>query len=454
MRRTMMLKSMRNVQRDGACERCCSMDLDPWHNASIHRLLIRSMWAGMFVCVWLLGTVDPVHAASPSERLLKVISGNNEPMRMQAIGTFCNDPAATEAQLDKLISMVQVEAEKLEELQQIRPSSVALVELIGSIKNETCETFLCELMEAKNRWLVMTAADTLGKNQYVTAVPQIEELSHRAAFLESYGFRFAVIRALTLMDDPSAYRIIKQLAPKLDGQLRYHVNKTLAGLKPEQLGPDPDKPAADKAVGDVAKADETAIELTSGNSDYDGSERMRLAKTQYYGIDLHCKRMLFILDVSGSMTEAEYGVSRLDRAKQELINTIQQLPEDSEFGVMIFSNSVACWRNELLKATVPNKRDAIQYVYKLAPGSHTNTSGALQAAMDFDPNLESIYLLTDGRPTMGPLVAPPQIIADVVCRNRFRHLNINTIGFALDAQTVQFMQQLAELGAGEFKAVF
>ncbi len=55
---------------------------------------------------------------------------------------------------------------------------------------------------------------------------------------------------------------------------------------------------------------------------------------------------------------------------------------------------------------------------------------------------------------MGPLVAPPQIIADVVARNRFRHLNINTIGFALDPQTVEFMQQLAELGAGEFKAVF
>ncbi len=103
---------------------------------------------------------------------------------------------------------------------------------------------------------------------------------------------------------------------------------------------------------------------------------------------------------------------------------------------------------------MPNKRDAIQYVYKLAPGSQTNTSGALQAAMDFDPNLESIYLLTDGRPTIGPLVAPPQIIADVVARNRFRHLNINTIGFALDPQTVEFMQQLAVLGAGEFKAVF
>lgn len=376
---------------------------------------------------------------------------------MQAIGTLCSDPAETEAQLDKLIGIASSEADKLEELQTIRPSSVALVELIGSVKNEASETFLCDLLDTKNRWLVMAAADTLGKNQYVAAVPRIEELSHRAEFLEVYGFRFAVIRALTLMDDPAAYRIIKQLAPKLDGQLRFHVDKTLAGLKPEQLGPEPDAPSSDKSKPDdpkASKTDEPVIELTSGNSDYDGQERMRLAKSQYYGIDMHCKRMLFIIDVSGSMTEAEYGISRLDRAKQELIKTIQQLPEDSEFGVMIFSNSVGCWRNELLKATVPNKRDATQYVYKLAPGSHTNTSGALQAAMDFDPNLESIYLLTDGRPTMGPFVAPPQIIADVVTRNRFRHLNINTIGFALDAQTVQFMQQLAELGAGEFKAVF
>ncbi len=80
-------------------------------------------------------------AAAPTERLLKVISGNHEPMRIQAIATFCNDPAATKAQLDKLISIVKSEADKLEELQQIRPSSVALVELIGSQKNDTTKRF-------------------------------------------------------------------------------------------------------------------------------------------------------------------------------------------------------------------------------------------------------------------------------------------------------------------------
>ncbi len=326
MQQKKMLNSMQNGALAPARRSCGSLVLFLGPRAIMDRKLL-----AVLASIFLLVSGATAMAASPAERLLKVISGNHEPMRMQAIATFCNDPAATEAQLDKLIGIVKSEVDKLEELQQIRPSSVALVELIGSQKNDTSEAFLCELLEAKNRWMVMTAADTLGKNQYVTTIPQIEELTHRAAFLESYGFRFAVIRALTLMDNPAAYRIIKQLAPKLDGQLLYHVDKTLSGLKPEQLGPDPDK-----TVAGPAKPEESAIELTSGNSDYDGSERMRLAKTQYYGIDLHCKRMLFILDVSGSMTEAEYGVSRLDRAKQELINTIQQLPEDSEFGVMIF----------------------------------------------------------------------------------------------------------------------
>ncbi len=277
------------------------------------------------------------------------------------------------------------------------------------------------------------------------------------------------------MDDAEAYRHLHQLQDKLDGQLRFHIYSTLAKLDPEQRAliqtkanqPADSKTLVNPTAADSPKAEQpakpaspdTSIQLASGNTDYSqdpyqGQDRMKLVRSQYYGMDMYCKRMLFIIDVSGSMLEAEYGVSRLDRAKQELIQAIQMLPEDSEFSVMVFSSAVNCWRRELLVASPANKRDAILYIRNLSPGSHTNTSGALQAAMDFDPSLEAIYLLTDGRPTIGPLINPQAIITDVVNRNRFRHLNINTIGIALDAQTVQFMQQLAALGAGEFKSVF
>ncbi len=140
---------------------------------------------------------------------------------------------------------------------------------------------------------------------------------------------------------------------------------------------------------------------------------------------------MFIIDHSGSMREYAGGQSRLDRAKFELTRAIEALPPDSEFALLFYDSDIHLWRDELVVANEENKRKAIYFVSRLEYGSKTNTYGSLCRALEFDDDLEAVFLLTDGRPTAGAIIHPMAIVDDILHRNRFRHLNFNTIGIAV-----------------------
>ena len=109
------------------------------------------------------------------------------------------------------------------------------------------------------------------------------------------------------------------------------------------------------------------------------------------------------------------------------------------------------WREDLVYASEENKLEAIQFVRRLGYGDRTNTYGALRRSLEFDDDLEAVFLLTDGRPTAGNIVAPSGIVNDILHRNRFRHLNFNTIGIAVEGPTESFLKRLAEESNGEYR---
>jgi Mg-chelatase subunit ChlD len=161
--------------------------------------------------------------------------------------------------------------------------------------------------------------------------------------------------------------------------------------------------------------------------------------------------MMFIIDHSGSMEDYWGGMSRLARAKLELIKVIRELPEETEFAIMFYETNVRIWRKSLVTATESNKLEAINFVRRLGFGDRTNTYGALRQALTFDKDLETVFLLTDGQPTIGETVEPQKILVDILGRNRFRHLNFNTIGIAVNPNTEAFLRQLATGTGGEYR---
>ncbi len=206
----------------------------------------------------------------------------------------------------------------------------------------------------------------------------------------------------------------------------------------------------DPAAGKPDEQERESI-FKQANFEPESLQRMRLKPQQYYGIDIHAKRLMFIIDHSGSMKDYWGGMTRLERAKAELTRAIYELPGEAEFAIVFYHTSVRYWRNELVPATEENKREAVNFIRRLGYGDKTNTYGALRYSLDFDDQLEAVFLLTDGRPTIGEIVAKPAIVTDILHRNRFRHLNFNTIGIAVDGATKSFLQQLSKESNGEFR---
>jgi hypothetical protein len=195
----------------------------------------------------------------------------------------------------------------------------------------------------------------------------------------------------------------------------------------------------------------------------------------FAGIETRSENILFVIDISGSM-ETPFGdldrlrqsgrtyssTQRLGIVKEELIQTIRDLPETTGFNILSFATDVKFWKKVQVKANVLNKSNAERWVSKLKPlggkkagfraqtgmttinndeGS-TNTHLALMTALGEPPEgrkdnmfvitrpdspLDTIYFLTDGEPTVGDTTDMHQIRSEVRRVNEFRRIQIHVI---------------------------
>ncbi|MDP6540211.1 MAG: HEAT repeat domain-containing protein [Planctomycetota bacterium] len=212
----------------------------------------------------------------------------------------------------------------------------------------------------------------------------------------------------------------------------------------------------------------------------------------YHGIDTPSRAMLFIVDVSGSMENevvdrerfkpADYpSLARIDIVKTELAKTIEALDSAVEFNLIAFATEVRRWKKKAVRANVLNKRSALDWTRKLEAiggtskedlarvglvgaanleGGKTNTHGALMDALEvvnqrkharsekYLIGLDTIFFLSDGRPTHGDLVDTDDILIAVKKANELRKVVIHTI--AIGEFKKAFMRKLAEQSGGTF----
>ena len=186
----------------------------------------------------------------------------------------------------------------------------------------------------------------------------------------------------------------------------------------------------------------------------------------YYGLPVRSDRILFLLDISMSM---RYGglmedPNRIEMAKAELVKVLRRLDPEVKFNILVFSTGNAYLdRKKLIAGTKPNRKRAEAWVQKLVAAGGTNSYGALKAGFDRFPDVDTIYFLSDGRPSRGMITDPELIIARVKEMNLRRRVRIHTIalvkwnekktsldltGGANDA--ARFMENLAESADGRF----
>lgn len=207
----------------------------------------------------------------------------------------------------------------------------------------------------------------------------------------------------------------------------------------------------------------------------------------YYGVETLSRKVVFIIDISGSMREpigtetgpvtgvkAEdqaYTGLKIDVAKRILSDAIRKLPKETTFNVVYFNHAVRTFADTMQKASDETKAKACLEIEALEPAGSTWTYGALRRTFEiaastcteetFDPCVDTVFLLSDGAPTDDSIdKAQPmegkQIVDAVAQWNERMKVRIHTI--AIDPRIgkgsfVRFMKDLAARNQGIYREI-
>jgi uncharacterized protein YegL len=287
-------------------------------------------------------------------------------------------------------------------------------------------------------------ADMLALRHESMDVAPLKRLA-AAKTMENFAVRRSVVRALAQIDDPQAIDTLVGLLTKIDGEARADAIEYLALVTKQQLAEPADWQdwwAKNKATFQFPPLFERPRTRAFENLIYGRA-------STYYGLPLYARRLVFVIDSSGSMEGA-----RIVAAKRELTSAVEALKDNVSFGIVVFNSRVVAWKRELVEATSGNKQDALQFVEKIGAIDQTATYDALQAAFLVDA--EAIYLLTDGAPSMGRFVQPDDIVRAITDQNRSRRESIYTIGIGpgdAGSPFEHFLESLAQQNFGLYRRV-
>ncbi|MFT5284324.1 MAG: HEAT repeat protein [Planctomycetota bacterium] len=271
----------------------------------------------------------------------------------------------------------------------------------------------------------------------------------------NWSTRLAAAKALEeLRISESVGALVKRL-PKESGRIAILLTKTLWRLTGKPFGNRSESWIAwwknEGSDFSPIGEDELAkleLELVERN------QRQISTVAQFFGIKIESERVIFIIDVSGSMIEplrakhvGEEGKPRMDIAKRELAKVIKALDPNTLFNILKFSSDMKRWRDEGIATPTESSRDnALEYIQGFIPSGGTNIHGALKLAFE-DLDVDTIVMLSDGEPSMGDTTDPGRIRAAVADWNETRGIQIHTVAIG---SSLLLMEWLAEDSGGQY----
>lgn len=181
---------------------------------------------------------------------------------------------------------------------------------------------------------------------------------------------------------------------------------------------------------------------------------------RYYNLPVRSSRVIFVLDISRSMGWNE----RLAAAKEEIVKVLEQLPSRTRFNVILYSDRAWAWKSKLTRASKTYVRQATDFVRAQKPLNGTNSHAALAKAF-LDDDVDTIFFLTDGHPSVGAVTDPELILLAVREWNRLRRIRVHAVtllrgepppayaGRENPSRALKFMRDLAQQNDGLFKHV-
>ncbi len=197
----------------------------------------------------------------------------------------------------------------------------------------------------------------------------------------------------------------------------------------------------------------------------------------FFGVSSSGSRIVFVLDISGSMVGSKNGIEGYIEMENEVEKALRQLQSPTEFNIIVFGGVAKSFSQYAQKtgtgvvdkamawlksnSPIPIQKAGGKYGGTIHAG--TETASALELAFKMEPDV--IVLLSDGEPQMknpklmvkledGSNVTKPEQLIEWVSeqqKNREDSIQINTIAYKNGG--TKFMEPLAERNKGTFRAV-
>ena len=132
------------------------------------------------------------------------------------------------------------------------------------------------------------------------------------------------------------------------------------------------------------------------------------------------------------------------------------------FNLATFAGVVTSWKQEPVIATEENVEEGIAWIQKQLPRGGTATYDALAFGC-LHPDVDTVYFLSDGVPSLGRFEEQETILAEVRKLNRFNRVSINTIALIVGLSPIEsarkyedpedmadFMARIASENQGKF----
>ncbi len=177
--------------------------------------------------------------------------------------------------------------------------------------------------------------------------------------------------------------------------------------------------------------------------------KQRTSTAKFFGIKILSHRVIFIIDTSGSMTDTVHGryvgkrqMARIEVAKEELRQCIENLDESALFNILAFSSGIGYFIKEggIATSSTKTKEDAYEFIDRLGAGGATNLYDTLKLAFE-DPDVDTIFVMSDGEPTAGEVIDPHRIREQVKFWNKHRRIKVNTIAIGGDLEVLEWLAE-------------
>jgi HEAT repeat protein len=342
---------------------------------------------------------------------------------------------------------------------QYRWEREGLAEALGGADARAAAKALIDRVDKDKEWTVrVIAIDSL----VACYAPEAFDALLKALDDPIWHVRLAALLALEQLVGKNAVKPLIDRLNSNDGRLHGEIQDTLTRLTGiTKLG----KPESWQKWWEQSGAEFLGTKRRGVMGDSGLEEEGR--KPTFYGFTVTSKRVIFILDISGSMLEAAEwkpepapkvptdkaskpdpnagdkpaGDRKIDVAQYELRAAIRLLSEDTLFNVILFSYGVKVWQPTLVPATAANRQAAIQWINSIPAWGGTNTFDSLEMAFSIkgppqdkkrDQGADTFFFVSDGRPSVGRILDPDAILQEIGKINRTRRVRINTVAVGKD----------------------